>query len=182
MDRFQQYIQPTHNLDFALPASRHHRIMQDGLEQLFRGDIKRLMILSPPGSAKSTYTSIRFVTWALANEPTLSILCCSNTTELAEAFNRRRRAVCLTPEWERLSNTTLHADDRGVSRFATAVGGASVAAGVGSTIVGFRSDLNVIDDPHKSFEESQSSVQLQKIYDWYMTEFRSRGGMTWLTS
>jgi hypothetical protein len=45
----------------------------------------------PPCSAKSTYTSILFPPWLLANCD-YNILAASHTTELAEKWGRRRRA------------------------------------------------------------------------------------------
>ena len=38
----------------------HHRLIARELEALARGRSKRLMILAPPGSAKTTYTSRLF--------------------------------------------------------------------------------------------------------------------------
>jgi hypothetical protein len=41
------------------PAA-HHRLLIDRLERVARGEIKRLAVFMPPGSAKSTYGSILF--------------------------------------------------------------------------------------------------------------------------
>src|SRR5258708_4170482 len=38
----------------------HHRLLIDRLERVARGEIKRLAVFMPPGSAKSTYGSILF--------------------------------------------------------------------------------------------------------------------------
>ena len=40
------------------PPARHHRLLIDQLEQMMAGDLKRLAIFMPPGSAKSFYASI----------------------------------------------------------------------------------------------------------------------------
>jgi hypothetical protein len=48
----------------ALPASerppKHHKLICAKLEQLIRGDFDRLLIIAPPGSAKTTYVSRLF--------------------------------------------------------------------------------------------------------------------------
>jgi predicted phage terminase large subunit-like protein len=130
--------------------------------------------MAPPGSAKSTYCSIQFPLWYLARHPDRLLLCCSNTEDLAKHFNRRRRNAALSPEWMRLADSKLRDNEQGVEQFATVNGGSITAAGVGSAILGRRSDLNVLDDPVRSFEEALSPVQLDKIWDWYLSDYRSR--------
>src|SRR4051794_35501844 len=39
------------------PAA-HHEYMIDALERIYRGEIKRLMVLMPPGHAKTQYCSV----------------------------------------------------------------------------------------------------------------------------
>src|SRR3954468_21099758 len=50
-------------LTSGLRPARHHGLLRDNLEALERGDIQRLMVLMPPGSAKSTYVSTLFPPW-----------------------------------------------------------------------------------------------------------------------
>ena len=80
----------------------------------------------------------------------------------------------MTQEWQNLAETTLDPNASGVDRFYTLKGGSCIAAGVQKAIVGVRSNVNILDDPIKSWEESQSETQLSKIWDWYETEYRSR--------
>src|SRR5258708_26555246 len=69
----------------------HHRLLIDRLERVARGEIKRLAVFMPPGSAKSTYGSILFPPYVMANAPNRAILPASHTTELAEKWGRRVR-------------------------------------------------------------------------------------------
>jgi hypothetical protein len=69
----------------------HHRLLIDRLERVARGEIKRLAVFMPPGSAKSTYGSILFPPYVMANAPKRAILAASHTTELAEKWGRRIR-------------------------------------------------------------------------------------------
>jgi hypothetical protein len=41
----------------------HHRLLLEQLEAISSGTIDRLMVLMPPGSAKSTYTSVNTDLW-----------------------------------------------------------------------------------------------------------------------
>ena len=72
------------------PAA-HHRLLIDRLERVARGKIQRLAVFMPPGSAKSTYTSILYPPYVMARRPGISILAVSHTTELAEKWGRRAR-------------------------------------------------------------------------------------------
>ena len=173
MWEFQEYLQESHG-DFAFPPAAHHDKMIEALHALERDEYHGVIIMAPPGSAKSTYISVQFATWYWARHPTDHILACSNTTDLAENFNRRRRNVCYSPEWMSLASTAIAKDMQGVSRFGNNAGGTCTAAGVGSAIVGLRSHLNILDDPIQSFEQAMSNTQLDKIWDWFQTDFRSR--------
>ena len=55
------------------PAWHHHRVCAE-LEALTRRAITRLMILAPPGAAKSTYVSRCYPAWFLAMRPHLSVI------------------------------------------------------------------------------------------------------------
>ena len=171
---FIPFMRPSAQLDFAYEPAAHHDKIIEALHGLERGDYSKLMILAPPGSAKSTYCSISFPLWYLARHPDHNVLACSNTEHLAESFNRRRRSGVMSAEWQRLSGTSLDPSAQGIGRWFLQSGGSCTASGVGSSIVGLRSNLNVLDDPITSFEQSMSETQLTKIWDWYLTDLRSR--------
>ena len=180
LESFGDYMRATGELDFKFRPAAHHLLLIDALERLDKGDFTRLLIMMPPGGAKSTYVSIQFTLWYLAKYPDKVILCASNTETLAENFNRRRRNCCLARDnegnalWQTLAETTLSKDQQGVGKFSTEFGGGCQAAGVGTGIVGTRSHVNLLDDPVLNFEQSMSANQMQKQWDWYQADFRSR--------
>src|SRR6185312_57074 len=69
----------------TVPAA-HHRLLLSHLEAVERGDIQRLMIFMPPGSAKSTYASVLFPQWFLGRNPQRSVTGPSHSGELAEGL------------------------------------------------------------------------------------------------
>jgi hypothetical protein len=73
-----------------IPA-QHHRLLLRELEAVERGEVARLMVLMPPGSAKSTYASVIFPAWYLGRHPENSVIAASHTEELADRFGRRVR-------------------------------------------------------------------------------------------
>jgi hypothetical protein len=72
----------------------HHKLIIDHLEKVARGEVDRLIITAPPGSAKSTYVSVLFPAWLLANNNVASILATSHTSELAETLGQASEKPC----------------------------------------------------------------------------------------
>ena len=79
----------------GLTPALHHLLLLNRLEAIERGDIERLIVLMPPGSAKSTYVSTLFPPWYLARHPDHAIVAASHTAELAERFGRRVRNIIM---------------------------------------------------------------------------------------
>ena len=161
-------------LDLAFIPAKHHRLLIGHLEAIERGDIERLMVLMPPGSAKSTYASVLFPPWYMGRNPTSSVLGVSNTTELAERFSRRARNLVAGRAFRTVFGTGISDDTQAAGNWETEAGGEFFAAGVGSAIAGRRADLGLIDDPIKSREEADSERVRQKQWDWYLNDFTTR--------
>lgn len=142
------------------------------LEALERGDIERLLVCMPPGSAKSTYTSTLFPAWFLARNPAATMIAASHTAELAERFGRKVRN--LVAEHSRTLGYGVSADNAAAGRWETTGGGEYFAAGVGGSITGRRADLAVIDDPVKSREDADSETIREKTWEWWKSDFLTR--------
>src|SRR5260221_9733790 len=61
----------------------HHQLICNELEAVERGEVSRLMLCLPPGSAKSTYTSKLFPPWYLSRRAQRTILACSHSYNMA---------------------------------------------------------------------------------------------------
>jgi predicted phage terminase large subunit-like protein len=145
------------------------------LEAVERGETPRLMVLMPPGSAKSTYTSILFPPWFMGRNPQMSVLGVSNTTDLAERFSRRVRNLVGTREFANVFESNgLNPDSAAAGNWETLKGGEFFAAGMGAAIAGRRADLGLIDDPIKTRSEADSDRVRQTQWDWYINDFLTR--------
>lgn len=134
----------------------------------------RLMVLMPPGSAKSTYISKLFPPWFLAQLfriplRELGILACSHEAGLATNFGRAARN--LVDGNTRWLGYALKKDSRAADQWETTNGGYYQAAGVGAGIAGRRMHLGLIDDFCGSQEEAMSKLFNDKTYDWYINDF-----------
>jgi len=144
----------------------------EALERVERGEIPRLAVFMPPGSAKSTYASVLFPPWLMARQQTGNILAASHTTELAEKWGRRVRN--LVHEYAGELGITPAADSQAAGRWALTSGAEYYSAGVGTGIAGFRAKYGIIDDPIRSRQDADSELIRDRIWDWYINDFRTR--------
>lgn len=152
--------------------ARHHELIIAELEAIARGEIDRLALFLPPGSAKSTYGSVLFPPWYLARRPDAAIIAASHTAELAERWGRRVRNLIAEHSLE--LGISVAGDNKAAGRWATSAGGEYFAAGVGGAIAGRRADLAVIDDPVRSREDADSKKVRDAQWDWYKFDLLTR--------
>ena len=165
---FTEYVMPG-----TVPAE-HHRLLIDKLEAIERGDIKRLMIFMPPGSAKSTYAGILFPSWYLGRHPGHLIIGAGYNQDIAERNSKRTRNTVAGTEFGRLFDARLSGDSASVSEWETTESGGFKAAGVGSGITGRRAHGALIDDPVKGREEADSKTIREKTVAWYKEDLWTR--------
>ena len=163
------------------PPAKHHMFLLDRLQAVVEGRLihpktglpcRRLMVLMPPGSAKSTYISIDFPPWLLANFPTYRILGCSFAVDLMESFSRQCRNI--VEQEHKILGYSVASDSRSVNEWHTNKGGTFKCAGVGGGISGRRADLGFVDDYLANEEEANSQVVRDKQYAWYRSDFVPR--------
>jgi predicted phage terminase large subunit-like protein len=152
----------------------HHRLIIAELERIESGANDRLMLLLPPGSAKSTYGSVEFPAWYVGKHPTDAVIVASNTSDLAERFSRRVRNIVLEEKFRDVFQVGVAEDYGAAGKWDTDRGGEYYAAGVGTTIAGRRADLAIIDDPVKSREDADSERSREKQWDWYVNDLLTR--------
>jgi predicted phage terminase large subunit-like protein len=158
--------------DTGYRPAAHHLYLISALESLAAGDYDRLMILMPPGSAKSTYASVVFPAWWFTRHPGSSVIGTSHSLGLAEHFSRRLRSLIL--EKQQYLGFCVTQDHRAVDAWTTSNGGEYLSIGVRGAITGRRADLVIIDDPIKSQADAESGRQREHIWDWYKSDVTTR--------
>ena len=155
--------------------ARHHELICSHIDALLADEYDELIINSPPGSAKSTYTSHALGAYFLGRWPEQNVIIATHTSDLSERWSGKIQSSLTSPEHDLVFPLSKLSKDRTAkSRWATSLGGELLAAGVGGSILGFRADLGIIDDPISGFEQAQSITQLQKVHGWYETDFVTR--------
>lgn len=150
----------------------HHRFLISKLEDVLDGKVKKLMLLLPPGSAKSTYTSVLLIPHILCRKPGAKILSCSHSADLATSFGRKARNLVEFKSKELGFSLSTHS--KAADRWETTNGGEYYASGVGAGIAGYRADFGLIDDPIGKKEDAESKLVRDKHWDWYHYDFLPR--------
>ena len=159
----------------GVSPARHHELICQEIDDLLADEYDELIINSPPGSAKSTYTSHALGSYFLGRNPEGNVIIATHTADLSERWSAKIQNTLCTAEHELVfPDSKLSKASTAKSRWATTKGGELLAAGVGGSILGFRADLGIIDDPISGFEQAQSTTQLQKVQGWYETDFITR--------
>lgn len=131
-----------------------------------------LIFLLPPGSAKSTYTSVDAPPWILQRKPGWRVLACSHSADLIESFSRECRNT--VESQSKILGYGLRADSKAVQEWHTSNGSSYRCAGVGAGISGRRAYLGLIDDYLGSREDADSKLIRDKQWNWYWNDFWPR--------
>ena len=157
------------------PPAQHHDLLCEKCDEILDGTLKRLMVFMPPGSAKSTYGSVRFPAYFLGKTEKKGVICASYGERLASSFGRKVRNLVKSREYQRIfPETDLSEDSKAKGEWETGDGGFYYAVGVGGGVTGRRADLAIIDDPIKGRKEADSELIRDNTWDWYKTDLRTR--------
>lgn len=152
----------------------HHMLICQSLQKIESGAIPNLMLLLPPGSAKSTYSDIVFVPWFMSKKPRRNVILASYATEIAQKQGRRARQLILSPTFNRLMDVGLVPDNRAAHQWTLTNGSEFMAGGLLSGLTGNRGALGVLDDPVKGRAEAESDTIRDKTWNAYIDDFCSR--------
>ena len=145
------------------------------LQQVYSGQIKRLIITLPPRSLKSIITSVAFPAWLLGMAPSNHIICVSYSQNLSDKLALDCRAVIETDWYRRIfPGTRLHSDKNSVGEFMTTQRGGRLSTSVGGTLTGRGGNIIILDDPHKADEGVLSETKREGAKDWFRNTLSSR--------
>lgn len=162
------------------PPAEHHRLLNSCLDKVITGEIPNLMVLMPPGSAKSTYATVKFPSYVIGRWDSegikgKSVISASYGQDLSNNFGRKVRNLVRTPEYRAVfPKTTLSQDSQSKSEWETAAGNNYKSVGVGAGITGRRGDLGIIDDPVKGRKDADSETVRNSTWEWYKTDYQTR--------
>lgn len=149
----------------AYRPGRHLDVMYDHLAAVDAGQVDRLMILMPPGHAKSR-TVAGWVARGLGERPDNRVIVASYADNLAFRTSRWVRDQIGAPFWP--YDASVRYGEASVRQWAIAgQQGGLYAAGIGGGMTGHRADLLVIDDPVKDRQAADSPTWRERTWEWY---------------
>lgn len=154
---------PEHDWD-----APHLLLLQEKLEAIERGELKRLLVSMPPRHGKSELLSIHAPVWFLERNPKREVIAAGYAISLARKFSRKARKLA-----EKVG-LALNSKVAQSSEWETAEGGRVFAVGVGGGIAGHGADILIVDDPVKNVQEASSPLIREKIWDWFISEAMTR--------
>ncbi len=169
---------------FDLWPAAHHEVW---VELLSDPRLNRLLIIAPPGHAKSTWCTIIYPAWLVGRQPSVNILLVSATAAQARLFSAGvREAVVGSPAFADIFPGLAPDRKRGwgqnawfVQRPPDSNKDATVAAcGVGGPLIGRRADVIIVDDPCDQ-ANTTTVARRDKLWQWFrqtlLTRLRPNG-------
>jgi predicted phage terminase large subunit-like protein len=131
----------------------------------------RILVSTAPRHGKSLLLSKWLPIWYLDLYPDRHVISTGYSNDFAANFGRGVR-----DEFQNNPNTwtRVRKDKDAASEWLTTHGGGMRTAGVGGKVTGFGGDINLIDDPIKSFEEAMSPAYRKRLIEWFTGTLYSR--------
>jgi predicted phage terminase large subunit-like protein len=153
----------------------HHKLICDELQSVAEGRTPNLLLLLPPGSAKSTYADVVFVPWFMAKYPRRNVILGSYASDIARKQGRRARQLIRSRSFATLfPDLELSAASSAADEWMLSNGGEYMAGGLLSGLTGNRAALGILDDPIKGRDAAESQLIRDKTWDAYIDDFCSR--------
>lgn len=157
---------------FYMPE--HHALMFDVLQRTVERPFGRCIIIMPPGSAKSSNTSVVLPSWLLGKHKKYRIIVTSYASDLAEKMSRRTQQVCRSPKWQQLWDEPIEFTREAVSEWALTNENEYQANGLLSGITGNRADGIIIDDPTSGRQDADSPAVRKSTLEAYQNDVLTR--------
>lgn len=137
--------------------------------------VRQIIVNMPPRHAKSFNGTVNFPGYCLMRKPHREVMIGAYNAELAATFGRGTRDIVTNPRLGKaFPKVELSRETRAVDFWKTTDGGAYYAVGMNGTTTGRGANALIIDDPYKSREEAESLIARRKVWDYYVSGFRSR--------
>lgn len=160
----------------------HQRLILREMQTCMQVPHGRLMILAPPGSAKSTYASVVAPAWYLGQQSDRRVILASYGEDLARKHGRRTRQLLRSAEVRSILGSELDPESRAIDDFRLTNGSEYLACGILGGVTGNRAHGIVIDDPIKGREAADSETIRERTFGAYQDDILTRlipGG--WVT-
>jgi hypothetical protein len=154
----------------------HHRVMLEEIQRCLETKGGRLMIIAPPGSAKSTYASVVTPPWAMGRWPGFKVLLTSYATRLARKHGRRALHIARTERYTSIfpAMPRVSTDASAAHEWTLTNASEFMAAGILAGITGNRANAAIVDDPIAGRQEAESPTTRASTWEAFKDDVESR--------
>ena len=158
-----------------LKPAAHHELIIDAIDAVLTGAAApRLLVIMPPGSAKTTYGTLLFPGYFFAKRPRGLLVGASHTQDRADEFSLAAMEFAHENQVELGYEIGGRAARKAARAWGTSEGGSYRAVGAGRKIAGQRMDFVLADDLVGSSEDVERREQRDKLWRWFWTDLRTR--------
>ena len=154
--------------------AEHHKLILRELQECMGKRHGRLMVMAPPGSAKSTYATVVGPVWYLGTQPNRRVILATSGDDLARRHGRRTRQLLRSREAANILQCELDTESRAADEFALTNGSEYMACGILGGITGNRAHGIVIDDPIKGRQQADSDTVRKTTFAAYEDDLLTR--------
>lgn len=148
--------------------ARHFVAMQDVLDKVTRGQIRRAYFQIPIRHGKTEHNTIGYGAMRIEKNPKIRILVCSYNNMRAQKFSREIKRLAIS------RGVKISGDRDAAGEWETVEGGSVQAVGSGSGVASVNADLILIDDPIGSRDDAESPATRDKVWDWLTNDILAR--------
>lgn len=171
--RLESYLREVAFRPVESRIARHHVVMLERMQWAMENG-GRLMILAPPGSAKSSYASVVAPTWAMGRWPRHKIILASYASRIARKQSRRAMQIARQRGFVGIFGCGMQGKHAAADDWAISNGSEYMAAGILAGITGNRANGIVCDDLIAGRQEAESDVIRESTMDAYRDDLMSR--------
>ncbi len=137
---------------------RHHQLMADALEKVFKGEITRLIITIPPRYGKTELGVKNFIAAGLAVNPSAKFLHLSASKALALENSEGARDIVRSDAYQQLfPDVQVKGETDSKAKWYTTAGGGVYATGAAGQVTGFGAGQTV-DEDSEDVAETESFI------------------------
>lgn len=152
--------------------NRHIDLLAERLEMVSSGEIKRLVVNMPPNTTKSLLFNVFWPAWDWLQKPTTEFGCVTSDSQLLPVKD--------SIYFKRLVSSNKYpvkCDVEKASHITNDCGGSRQARVISHT-VGMRSDIIIVDDPHRiDCSEKQMANDIDYFFDSVCTRLKRDGAI-----
>jgi predicted phage terminase large subunit-like protein len=145
-----------HPIETAI--AEHHRLIMSAVEGAVYKDNGRVMLMLPPGSAKSTYASVVAPPFFMGKHPGFRVIAASYGSDLSRKLGRRARSIIRCAPYGKIFGALMAEDTRAALEWHLSNGSEYLGGGILSGLGGSRCEFLVIDDPVKNRQDADSKA------------------------